>query len=163
VAGRSPAQAAQGLFVINLAMLFAFFVWGGAMPALRRRGVSVDALITWGVPVALALLAAVVLLGAAAGALWWAAWCVSCTFVSLSQPAVAQRFPAQAAGRALSAYNLVIFVGVFCVQWGIGLAIDALTARGWDRPDAFRAAFAAFGVCCAAAYLWFLVRRDERG
>ena len=163
VAGRTPAQAAQGLFVINLAMLFAFFAWGAAMPGLRRRGVSVDALITWGVPVALALLAAVVLLGPDAGALWWAAWCVSCTFVSLSQPAVAQRFAARAAGRALTAYNLVIFVGVFCVQWGIGLAIDALVARGWERPDAFRAAFAAFGVCCAAAYAWFLVPRGERG
>jgi predicted MFS family arabinose efflux permease len=163
VVGRSPAEAAQGLFVINLAMLVAFFAWGAAMPGLRRRGVSVDALITWGVPMALTLLAAIVLLGADAGALWWAAWCVSCTFVSLSQPAVAQRFPAQAAGRALTAYNLVIFVGVFCVQWGIGLAIDALSARGWPRPAAFRAAFAAFGVCCAAAYLWFLVRRDERG
>jgi predicted MFS family arabinose efflux permease len=163
VAGRSPAEAAQGLFVINLAMLFAFFGWGAAMPWLRQRGVSVDALITWGVPVALVLLATVVLLGSAAGALWWAAWCVACTFVSLSQPAVAQRFVARAAGRALTAYNLVIFVGVFCVQWGIGLAIDALVARGWERPEAFRAAFAAFGVCCAAAYLWFLVRRDERG
>ncbi len=163
VAGRTPAQAAQGLFVINLAMLFAFLAWGAVMPGLRRRGVGVDRLIAWGVPVALGLLALVVVRGAAAGAAWWAAWCVSCTFVSLSQPAVAQRFPPHAAGRALTAYNLVIFVGVFCVQWGIGLVIDALTARGWTQPDAFRAAFAAFGVCCAAAYLWFLVRRDERG
>jgi predicted MFS family arabinose efflux permease len=163
VAGRSPAEAAQGLFVINLAMLVAFFAWGATMPSLRQRGVSVDALIAWGVPVSLALLAAVVWLGSGAGPLWWAAWCVSCTFVSLSQPAVAQRFPAQAAGRALTAYNLVIFLGVFCVQWGIGLAIDALVGRGWEQADAFRAAFAAFGVCCAAAYLWFIVRSDERG
>lgn len=162
VTGRSAVEAAQGLFVINLAMLVAFFAWGATMPWLRRRGVGVDALIAWGVPVALALLAIVVWLGAGAGALWWAAWCVSCTFVSLSQPALAQRFPAQAAGRALTAYNLVIFVGVFCVQWGIGLAIDMLVARGWAQPDAFRAAFATFGVCCAAAYVWFLVRRDER-
>jgi MFS family permease len=163
VTGRSPAEAAQGLFVINLAMLVAFFVWGVAMPGLRRRGISVDALIGWGVPVSLVLLATVVVLGADAGALWWAAWCVSCTFVSLSQPALAQRFPAQAAGRALTAYNLIIFGGVFCVQWGIGLAIDALIARGLSRPDAFRAAFAAFCVCCSAAYLWFILRRDARG
>jgi predicted MFS family arabinose efflux permease len=163
VAGHTPAAAAEGLFLINLAMLLAFFAWGAAMPGLRHRGVSVDALIAWGVPLALALLLAIVVLGEDAGAWWWAAWCVSCTFVSLSQPAVAQRFPAQAAGRALTAYNLVIFVGVFCVQWGIGLVIDALATRGWARPDAFRAAFAAFGLCCVAAYLWFLVRHDERG
>jgi predicted MFS family arabinose efflux permease len=163
VAGRSPAEAAQGLFVINLAMLVAFFAWGAAMPGLRRRRISVDALIGWGVPISLALLATVVLLGASAGAWLWAAWCVSCTFVSLSQPALAQRFPAQAAGRALTAYNLVIFGGVFCVQWGIGLAIDALIARGWSQPDAFRAAFAAFCAGCTVAYLWFVARRDARG
>jgi predicted MFS family arabinose efflux permease len=163
VAGRSPAEAAQGLFIINLAMLVAFFAWGAAMPGLRRRGISVDALMGWGVPVSLAVLAIVVVLGAGAGAWWWAAWCVSCTFVSLSQPALAQRFPAQAAGRALTAYNLIIFAGVFCIQWGIGLSIDALIARGLSRPDAFRAAFAALCVCCLAAYLWFVVRRDARG
>ena len=55
----------------------------------------------------------------------------ACTCMSLSQPALAQAFAAAQAGRALSAYNLLIFGGVFCVQWGIGLAIDALQAAGW--------------------------------
>jgi predicted MFS family arabinose efflux permease len=163
VAGRTAQEAAQGLFVINLAMLCAFFAWGAAMPALRRRGVGVDTLITLGVPLALALLALAVVLGAAAGSALWAAWCVACTFVSLSQPAVAQAFPPHAAGRALTAFNLVIFAGVFCVQWGIGLAIDALTALGWPRSEAFRAAFGGFGGCAAAAYGWFVWRRTERG
>jgi MFS family permease len=162
VAGRTPEQAAQGLFAINLAMMAAFFAWGMAMPALRRRGVTVNALIAFGVPLPLALLALAVWLGASAGAAVWAAWCVSCTFVSLSQPAVAQAFPAHLAGRALSAFNLVIFSGVFCMQWGIGLSIDALMARGWSQPDALRAAFGLFGVGAAAAYAWFLLWRGER-
>lgn len=163
VAGRSAEEAARGLFVINLSMLCAFFAWGAAMPWLSRRGWTVDRLIALGVPLSLALLASAVALGASTGAALWAAWCVSCTFVSLSQPAVAQVFPSHSAGRAFTAYNLVIFAGVFCVQWGIGLAIDGLTAYGWPRPDAFRAAFAGFGVCATAAYLWFLSYRGERG
>ncbi len=163
VAGRTPQQAAQGLFLINVAMLCAFFAWGALMPWLRRRGVTVDGLIHWGVLLSLALLAAAVALGPSAGAALWAAWCVSCTFVSLSQPAVAQVFPPQSAGRALTAFNLVIFLGVFCVQWGIGLAIDALTAHGWARPQAFRVAFAGFGGCSVLAYLWFVWQRGERG
>ena len=69
--------------------------------------------------------------------------------------------PPQAAGRALSAYNLVIFGGVFVIQWGIGLAIDALAAGGLARHDAFRAAFGLFGVCALASYLWFLLRRSN--
>ena len=88
---------------------------------------------------------------------------MSCTVVSLSQPALAQVFPQELAGRALSAFNLVIFAGVFCVQWGIGLAIDALMSLGWAQADAVRAAFALFGLCAAAAYAWFLLRRGERG
>jgi MFS family permease len=163
VARNTPQEAAQGLFVVNLAMLCAFFAWGAAMPWLRRRGLTVDGLITLGVPLALALLGLAVVLGASAGTAVWAAWCVSCTFVSLSQPAAAQVFPTHLAGRALTAYNLVIFTGVFCVQWGIGLAIDGLTALGWARADAFRAAFAGFGACAAAAYAWFLWPRAKRG
>jgi predicted MFS family arabinose efflux permease len=161
VAGRTPGQAAQGLFVINLCMLCAFFSWGVAMPLLARRGFTVDGLIASGVPLALVLLALIVALGSSAGTAWWALWCVSCTFVSLSQPAVAQAFPSALAGRALSAFNLVIFLGVFCVQWGIGLAIDGFQAFGWPREQAFRLAFAVFGLCAAAAYAWFLLRRGD--
>ena len=163
VAGRTAGEAAQGLFLINLAMLLAFFSWGVLMPPLRRRGVTVNRLIAFGVPVSLGLLAWAVALGSAAGASMWAAWCVSCTFVSLSQPALAQVFPQALAGRALSAFNLIIFAGVFCMQWGIGLTIDALVSRGWAQADAVRAAFALFGACAAASYAWFLLRSSERG
>jgi predicted MFS family arabinose efflux permease len=163
VAGRTPDEAAQGLFGINLSMLVAFFTWGVVMPRLRRAGFSVDGLITCGVPLSLALLALALVFGPAAGAVVWALWCVSCTVMSLSQPAVAQVFPPALAGRALSAFNLVIFSGVFSMQWGIGLAIDALTALGWARSDAFRAAFALFGLCVIGAYAWFLMRRNDKG
>jgi MFS family permease len=159
VAGWSAGEAAGGLFLINAAMLLAFLCWGTVIPRLTRRGWDANRLMTWGVPLSLLLLAGGVALGPRAGALWWAAWCVSCTFVSLSQPAVGHAFPTAVAGRALSAYNLVIFSGVFCVQWGIGLAVDALAAAGWPRPDAFRLAFAAFGVAGGVSYLWFLWRR----
>jgi hypothetical protein len=49
------------------------------------------------------------------------------------------------------------------VHWGIGLAIDALASFGWGRPEAVRAAFGLFGLCAAASYAWFLMRRGERG
>lgn len=162
VAGRSAGEAAQGLFFINLSMLCAFFGWGVVMPHLRRWGFSVDRLITLGVPLSLGLLALNVGLGSAAGALHWAAWCVSCTCIALSQPAVAQVFPTALAGRALSAFNLVLFLGVFSVQWGVGVGIDALMALGWPRVQAFRAAFAAFGVAAVASYGWFVLRRGSR-
>jgi MFS family permease len=158
VSASSPAGAARGLFAINLSMLFAFFGWGIVMPHLTGRGWQVDRLIASGVPLSLLMLVGAVALGPRAGAAWWATWCVSCTFMALSQPAVAQAFPAAAAGRALSAFNLVIFLGVFCVQWGIGLAIDALLAAGVARVQAFQVAFALFAFASTLSYLWFLWR-----
>ena len=157
VTGVSADAAARGLFIVNLAMMFTFMAWGALMPRLARRGLGAIRLMTWGVPVSLLLLATNIALGAGAGALHWAAWCVSCTFVSLSQPLFGQAFPEALAGRALSAFNLVIFGGVFCLQWGIGLMIDALQALGVAEPRAFQFAFGAFFVCCVAAYGVFVL------
>jgi predicted MFS family arabinose efflux permease len=157
VTGASADAAARGLFIVNLAMTFTFLGWGVWMPRLAARGLGAMRLIGWGVPLSLLLLALNVGLGAAAGAWHWAAWCISCTVVSLGQPAFAQAFPAALAGRALSAFNLVIFGGVFCLQWGIGLLVDALRGAGMAQPLAFQFAFGAFGLCCAAAHAVFVL------
>ena len=161
VCGFTPEQAARGLFGINVAMLVTFMSWGAVVPRLYARGWNAQRLIARGAPVSLAVLAAAVWLGHQATALAWGAFCVSCTVVSLSQPAVGQAFPAALAGRALSAYNLLIFVGVFLLQWGIGLAIDGFKALGWTVESAFRGAFALLTLCCLSSYVWFL-RRDDR-
>jgi MFS family permease len=159
VGGRTPAEAAAGLFAINLSMLLTFLTWGAVMPRLAARGITALQILRWGMPAVLLLLAHNVWAGPDAGPAAWAAWCVSCTCLSLSQPALGQAFPPAQAGRALSAYNLVIFGGVFAVQWGLGLAIDALQAAGGTPVTAFRIAFAGFGGLCALAYAWFLARR----
>lgn len=159
VSGRTAAQAAQGLFAINLSMLLAFMVWGVAMPRLAKAGLHARHIIAWGLPSSMLVLGLIVALGPAAGAWHWALWCVLSTCVSLSQPAVAQAFPAAWAGRALSAFNLLIFGGVFCLQWGIGLVIDVLGAWGWTRVASFQGALGMFALCCTAAQAWFLWRQ----
>lgn len=159
VAGWTADEAARGLFFINVCMLFTFMAWGSVMPRLNARGWRASRLMLWGVPISLVLLAGNVWAGPGAAAAAWAAWCVSSTFVSLSQPAVAQAFPPAWAGRALSAFNLVIFGGVFTLQWGLGLAIDALRAAGHDEVTSYRLAFAAFWFCCCLSYLWFVRSR----
>ena len=158
VAGQDPVMASRGLFAINLCMLFAFFAWGLAMPKLARRGWRVEQMLIFGLPLSTLLLLGAVVLGARAGAAWWAAWCVACSVVSLSQPALALAYPAAVAGRALSAYNLVIFLGVFCIQWGIGLMIDSLVALGWQRITAFQASFALLALGGGLSYAWFVWR-----
>lgn len=160
VAGLDPLHAAGGLFLINASMLVTFWTWGMISPALQRRGIGVDRLIAWGLPVSYLVLGGIILAGPAAGAWALALFCVTTTFVSLAQPAVGMAFPSSQAGRALSAYNLVIFLGVFVIQWGIGLLIDGFRAAGLAEITAFRAAFGVFMVASLLAYGWFL--RGER-
>ena len=156
VAGYTPLEAATGLFFINLCMLCTFWSWGMLTPWLFRKGFHVDRLITWGLPVSFLVLAGTIAAGQHAGALAWALFCMTSTCVSLAQPAVAMVFPAALAGRALSAYNLVVFLGVFVLQWTIGLGVDFFSNVGLPAPDAFRATMSVFLALSVISYLYFL-------
>ena len=164
VAGWTSAEAAAGLFLINLGMLMAFTAWGLGLPWLVQRGWDAKRLMRWGLWLNLPLMAWIVVAPEPAGAWTWAAWCMSCTVGSLAQPAVAQSFPKEVAGRALSAFNLLIFAGVFAMQWGLGVVIDAFAALGWPPSAAFRGSLALFGCLCLASVLWHHAwdRRSQR-
>jgi hypothetical protein len=162
VTGLDPAEAARGLFLVNAFMLATFWAWGLANPTLQRRGITTDKLIAFGAPLNLLVLAAIVWLGPRAGAGWWALFCVTATSASLAQPSVGMAFPPVLAGRALSAYNFVIFAGIFVVQWGIGLLVDAFAAIGWETVAAFRGAMAVFLATCVFGYGWFLWPKDNQ-
>lgn len=156
VCGWTPSEAATGLFTVNVGMLLAFLTWGVLVPRLYARGWTAQHLIARCVPLSLVLLVAVLALGARATALAWTIFCVASTVVALAQPAVGHAFRPELAGRALSAYNLVLFAGIFVLQWIIGGLIDLLSAAGWSVVSAFRSAFAVLGVGCLLSYLWFL-------
>ena len=162
VAGYSALEAAAGLFWINVAMLLTFWTWGLINPWLARRGWHTDRLVTRVLPYSFVVLALIIIapepMLAWSGALW-ALYCVCCTVVSLTQPAVGMAFAPAMAGRALSAYNLVIFSGVFAVQWGVGLGIDALRRIGLPELLAFQLTMGLFLLCCIASYLYFLLPR----
>jgi MFS family permease len=189
IAGYTALEAAQGLFYINVAMLIAFWLWGTINPWLFRKKISSDSLMIRGLPISFLILAIIIIaiqayntpatainytileeksvfdaiLGVLNKYVWalWALYCVSCTFIALSQPAIAMAFPAELAGRALSAYNLVIFAGVFVVQWGIGLMIDAFKVLGWTEVSAFQGAFGVFLMCNVASYVYFVLTRPR--
>ncbi|MGB4115933.1 MAG: MFS transporter [Polaromonas sp.] len=161
VAGYTPLEAATGLFYINAVMLLTFWSWGLVNPRLVKAGWHTDRLIKWGVPFSLLALAVNIWRGADTGWVGWAVFCVASTVISLSQPAVGMAFKPALAGRALSAFNLIIFAGVFTVQWGIGLLVDAFAAIGLAQIASFQAAFSVFLCCCIAAYVYFLLVKAD--
>jgi MFS family permease len=161
VAGYEPLEAATGLFIINISMLCTFWSWGMLNPWLARKGMTTERLIARGLPLSFVMLATIIIAGPAAGAGSWALFCISSTFVSLAQPAVGMVFSPALAGRGLSAYNLVIFGGVFVVQWGIGLLIDGFGAAGLGEVASFRAAMTVFLACSVISYAYFMVAKDN--
>ena len=161
VAGYAPLQAAAGLFVVNVSMLCTFWSWGLANPWLVRHGWTAERLIAAGLPLSFVVLATIIIAGPMAGEGAWALFCVTSTFVALAQPAVGMVFPPAGAGRALSGFNLVIFSGVFVVQWGVGLMIDGFQALGLAEADAFRGALAVFLACCVMSYGHFVLAKDN--
>lgn len=161
VVGLSPLQAAGGLFFINLASLLAFSVWGWVMPALTRRGWSTERLLRRGVPLAMLMLVFNIALGSQADWPFWAVLIILGSVVSLAQPALSMTFPPALAGRALSAYNLVCFLGIFSMQWGVGLLIDALKAQGWSEVASFQGAFAVSCCCSLASLVYFLRSKSD--
>jgi hypothetical protein len=162
VAGYSPLQAAAGMFWLNVSMLVAYWLWGLANPGLTRRGFTAERLIKLGLPASFVMLAILVIAGSAisTGAAWlWTLYCVAGTVGALAQPAVGLAFRNELAGRALSAFNLVIFCGVFTVQWGVGLLIDSFKAAGWAEASAYQGAMAVYGLCCVVSYLYLWVAK----
>jgi len=164
VSGYSAVQAATGMFWINVAMLCAFWVWGLISPWLTRKGLTVEQMIRYGLPLGFVFLALNVAFGQAypgVSGLLLVLYCLSCTTIALAQPSVGLAFPAALAGRALSAYNLVIFAGVFCMQWGIGLLIDGFAAFGWPRSAAFQGAMAVFLAGGVVSYMSFVLSSSQ--
>jgi hypothetical protein len=74
----------------------------------------------------------------------------------LGQSTVITAFPSRNAGVAATSYNLLIFVGAFIFQWGIGWGIDSLSALNIEKATAFQQVFFTFIVIQLLSYIWFL-------
>jgi predicted MFS family arabinose efflux permease len=162
VAGWTASEAASGLFMINLSMLVTFWLWGLITPGLARKGIPVERLIAWGLPLSFVVTGTLVWTGPAVGAsaaMGLALLCMTSSFVALAQPAVGMAFPSHLAGRALSAYNLVVFAGIFVVQWGIGLLVDAGRALGLANAQAYQVALACYGLSSIASWVFFMLKK----
>lgn len=159
VAGYTAAHAAQGLFWINVSMLLAYWLWGLVNPWLAAHGFPSERIIKVTLPVASLLLITLITQASALGeatALVWVLFCIASTAVTQLLPVIGMAFRSELAGRAMSAYNLIVFCGIFTVQWGIGLGIDALKALGCDTVQSYQGALGIYALCSAASYVFFL-------
>ena len=158
VSGYTPEQSANGLFIIYFSLLISFLSWGYLVPKISKNVSDAIRLLKFGAPLNLIVLAFIIYLGPKAGAYHWAFFAVSSVFLSLTQPAVGMAFSLSNAGKALTSFNLLLFIGAFALQWIIGVIIDLTMNLGYSEISGFRFAMIFFLLTSFFSYLFFLIR-----
>ncbi len=145
-----------------MAMIAGFLILGSVTSALGRKGISTSTMATACVVTAsLPLVLMIVLEGDAPPWLCWPVFGFFGTGSILYYAALSQHFPRQIAGRVNTALNLLVFVGAFVLQWGIGVVIDHWSAGGAFSVTGYRVAFSVLVMLQAGALLWYLMFRRE--
>ena len=161
VSGYNDLQSATGLFVINITMLFAYFIWGYILPKISEIGISTLKLIKFGLPISYISLFIIILLGESAGAIYFTIYILTSIVISLTQPAIALSFPKNLAGKSLTSFNVLLFSGTFFMQWGIGLIIDYSKYLGFEEIKSYQIAFGIFLMICIFSYLYFIIKNKN--
>ena len=99
----------------------------------------------------------IIVLGSKAGALFITLFILTSIFLSVIQPAVGLSFQSHLAGKALTSFNLLIFLGAFIMQWVIGFIIDLIKSLGYTETIGFQTAFSVFLLLSLTSYMFFLV------
>ena len=161
VAGYTPLQSATGLFWINITMLVAFFIFGYILPKVTKLGIESMKLMKLGLPISYLSLLSIIIAGENAGAMYFTIYILTSIVLTLTQPAVALSFPTSLAGKSLTSFNLLIFVGTFLMQWGIGLIIDLCQFLGKEEVQSFKISFTVYLIICIFSYLYFILKNKN--
>lgn len=160
VSGYTPQESAKGLFLIYFFMLLSFLIWGYFVPKFSKNVNDAIRLLKYGSPLSLMVLGVIIYLGPNTESIHWALFIVSAVFLSLIQPAVGMAFSISNAGKALTSYNLLIFIGAFFLQWIIGLIIDLGLSLNYSEIASFQLAMSFVLVTSLTSYLYFLIKNN---
>jgi MFS family permease len=160
VSGYTPEESAKGLFLIYFFMLLSFLIWGYFVPKFSKNVNDAIRLLKYGSPLSLLVLGVIIYLGPNTESIHWALFIVSAVFLSLIQPAVGMAFSVSNAGKALTSYNLLIFIGAFFLQWIIGLIIDLGLSLNYSEIVSFQLAMSFVLVTSLTSYLYFLMKNN---
>jgi len=159
VAGLSQQTLAVYLLANTGSMSLGFVVGGFATGALGRIGIGLPKVM--GVSIVLFMAAQLLIIfEVAPGSV--APWILFGLFghmVLLTYAHLSRYFPIEFAGRANTCLNLAVFAGVFVVQYGMGLIINAypLDSGGGYGAEGYRTAFIAALGLEVLAFAWFLI------
>jgi len=157
VEGYSRQVAADHLLLMGVAILGGYLGLGLFATQLGRRGITPRHL--FGMGFALNIVALMLITGHALPFtyLLWAAYGLGSTVNVLGFTVLSEGFPRELTGRVNTALNLLLFVGSFLAQWGIGVIVDAArTELGTDTAGGLGIAFTVSIAIQVATYTWFV-------
>lgn len=165
VAGLSRSDAADVLAFMTLAMIAGFVVLGAFADRLGRQGYSTTTIAVGGMTLAMFPQLAVVLGSAFVSSLIWVPIGFLGSTGIITYAALSQTFPKGLAGRVITALNLLVFVGAFVIQWGMGGIINRWqTEAGGYEETGYQVAFGLMLALQFLALVWYLTtKRFARG
>jgi len=157
VNGYSRTVAAEHLAAMSVAMVVAYALIGLLSTSHARRGIGTIYLLCGGISMALLSLLLIITQATEYHYLLWVAYGVFSSVGTLSYSLTAAGFPVALSGRANSTLNLMVFLGAFGLQWGMGGVIDWLQSSGHGAQIAHRDAFIMLFIVQLATFAWLFV------
>ena len=154
--GMASKEAATKLMYINSIMLVVFLLMGYLSPKINKSADDSERILKTWTPLSIVALFLIAYMGEGAGWLLFAVYCVCAWPLSVTHPLVGQRFSPAEAGRALAFFNLLLFAGVFCWQWGFGIVVKHFQVA-LGVVDAYRVAMLMLALLSTAGYLVFVL------
>lgn len=155
VIGLSNAQAAQNMFWISAVLMLGYLALGFLTRRISKAGGDEDQIMMIGMGLSLVVFAVQIVQGSGSS-LW--GWLIHAFLISsgiMTYATCNKPFPQKLTGRSSTALNLLIFVGAFSIQWGIGVGIDAFVALGLDSIDAMRLSLAFLWGMQLCSWVWY--------
>ncbi len=157
VAGMDRPAIAMALLLIAAAMTAGYAFWGTVATRLSAVGGSVRNLALFGVALALVMLFILSWQPPRGMVLLWMLYAFAGSAGTLFYVVLTRSFPNRLAGRVNTAFNLLIFLSAFALQWALGLGLQQGSAdgAGYDPLD-YRIGFLMLCLITGLAMVWFL-------
>jgi MFS family permease len=155
VEGLSLATAASYLLAMSVVILVGYLFLGLFATSLVARGIHARHLFATGFSMNAAAFA-LITLGLPGSGVWWSLYGLGAGANVLAFAVLNEGFPRELAGRTNTAVNLIMFIGSFATQWGIGAVVDiARAVSGADSATGLRHAFGLVLLLDLATVVWF--------
>lgn len=164
VARLESPDVAEALLLFNLGMFLGVLGMGALAERIQRFGVPTTTVVAIGMALSLSVQGLLALEVTAYARLLCFGFGFFGSATLLNFAVLGQYFPGHLVGRAQTAQNMMIFVGAFAAQWGVGAIINRWPALADGRydPAGHRAALIMLIVLEAMAFLWFLWPRRNQ-